>query len=65
MKFEYKEVMLKVNGGVPDKKNINLLNDLGKEGWELISVATANAPIAFTSVPVTKTLIAYFKKEIK
>jgi hypothetical protein len=65
-KYEYLEVMLKVSGAVPKtKKNIELLNKYGKEGWELVSVAPASAPVVFTAVPVTKSLIAYFKRKIK
>jgi hypothetical protein len=35
---------------------------LGKEGWELVSVVPVAEVAAFTSVPITKAIIAYFKR---
>ncbi|MFH1605743.1 MAG: hypothetical protein ABIC91_00190 [Nanoarchaeota archaeon] len=64
IKYEYLEITLNISGGVPGKKNVELLDEYGQDGWELITVVAPNAPIAFTSVPVTKTLIAYFKRKI-
>lgn len=47
------------------KKQMKEFDKLGKKGWELIAVIPISEPIVFTSVPVTKAVIAYFKREKK
>ncbi len=37
---------------------------LGQDGWELVAVIPIAEPVAFTSVPVTKAVIAYFKRSV-
>ena len=65
MKYEYKEIVLSVKGELPQtNKNEKIINDLGKEGWELIAVSPLNQTIVFTSVAITKKIVAYFKREI-
>lgn len=32
MKYEYLEISLKISGGVPNKKNVELLNEHGQDG---------------------------------
>lgn len=46
------------------KKQKEEFDELGLEGWELISVIPIAEPAAFTTVPVTKAVIAYFKRNI-
>ena len=46
-----------------EKKTVSLLNELSEKGWELVSIAPTTAPVMFTAVPVTKTLVAIFKRE--
>ena len=64
-KYEYhlESFSLPVGGLLPNK-HTKRMNDLGKEGWELVSMTSVNMPVVFTSVPVTKHFIASFKRPL-
>jgi hypothetical protein len=64
-KYEY--YMKRLNLGLLKKpeKHQEEFNKLGKEGWELIAVVPIAEPVAFTSVPITKAVLAYFKRELR
>lgn len=47
------------------KKQKKLFDELGRKGWELVSVVPIIEPVIFTSVPVTKSVLGYFKRAIK
>jgi hypothetical protein len=56
--WEYKMVTIRHHPNVP-QQNLKQFNDLGDEGWELVTVNTENDPIG--NVPQTK-LTCYFKR---
>lgn len=41
-----------------------VFEELGKEGWELVGVIPIAEPATFTSVPITKAVMGFFKREI-
>jgi hypothetical protein len=50
-------------GGFPRRNMDNVMNNLGKKGWELVDVSPIAMPVVFTKVPVTKQIIAVFKRK--
>ena len=47
------------------KKQKEAFDEFGSKGWELVSVIPLAQVAAFTTVPITKEVIAYFKREKK
>ena len=64
-KFEYhiERYALSIANRPKDQKE--MFDELGKDGWELISVVPLAEVVPFTKVPVTKAVIAYFKRNYK
>ena len=64
-KWEYYTKRYKLSFLNEPKKQKEDFDELGKDGWELVSVVPIAEPVPFTTVPVTKAVIAYFKREKK
>ena len=68
-KWEYKSIKLTRDigtlGGVKEWSPAFNLNDLGKEGWELVAVVPAASETGETRAGVTTAVTYFFKRPIE
>jgi len=69
MKWEYKTVSIEAKGvwnkNINEESSIEQLNELGEEGWELVSAVPVERTGSFTQKTATYAFVFILKRPVK